>query len=292
MNNGDLKLTKLSFEGFNRAREYLKDKGRDLEQALFDYHFWSGSSKPLLHAITAYQGDDGGFRNMGEGHRTFTTVMDTSMAFQYLSEVGAPSDHPVIQRGIQYIIDSYDRELKCWHPRHGQRMDSWCDNPNAEIVGYLYEYRGLVPTDFLESVTEQAIASIQNPPKPYHQHYFLEELCILRLAMRIGEPYRTGILKRMRSEIHELIETDPTKWATVYCAKPWFFAHSPNSPLFALVQTQVIQSLENEIETQAEAGNFVLNWSADEDSARIWKSIWTMDVLRALYRHKMIQIGE
>lgn len=101
---------------------------------------------------------------------------------------------------------------------------------------------------------------------------------MLRLATRIDKPYETEILNRIRSEIHELIETDSTKWSTVYCSKPWFFAHSPNSPLFELIKAHVIKSLETEIQTQAEDGNFVLNWSTDEDSAHIWKSIWTMDV--------------
>lgn len=38
--------------------------------------------------------------------------------------------------------------------------------------------------------------------------------------------------------------------------------------------------------------NFVLNWSADEDSAQVWKSIWTMDALKSLHDHKIIQMGE
>lgn len=44
--------------------------------------------------------------------------------------------------------------------------------------------------------------------------------------------------------------------------------------------------------TQADTGNFVLNWSADENSAQVWKSIWTMDALKSLHHHEMIQMGE
>jgi hypothetical protein len=50
----------------------------------------------------------------------------------------------------------------------------------------------------------------------------------------------------------------------------------------------VIRSLENEVATQSVEGAFILNWNADEEAAKIWKSIWTMDALRALYHHQMI----
>ena len=111
------------------------------------------------------------------------------MAFQYLSEVGATSDNEIILKGINYIVKSYDHSLNCWHPRHNEISNDWYNNPGAELVGYLYEYRELVPKEFLETVTERAMSSILNSNKPYPQYYFLEALCILRLAARIDEPY-------------------------------------------------------------------------------------------------------
>lgn len=263
------------------------ENGRDLERELFRYHFENGSLQDFLEVISSYQGKDGGFKNMGEGHPNYTNAMDTSMAFQYLSEVGATSNNEIVQKGINYIIESYDQALKCWHPRHNERATIWGDNPGAELVGYLYEYRELVPDSFLASVTEIVMSSIRNPKKPYH--VFLDSLCILRLAARIDEPFKTEIINRIKANIYEIIETDQGKWATTYSAKPFFFAHSPKSPLYETIKNHVFRSLENEITTQSEEGNFVLNWSVqDEESNRIWKSIWTMDALRALHYHDMI----
>ncbi|WP_155922209.1 hypothetical protein [Bacillus sp. EB01] len=120
------------------------------------------------------------------------------------------------------------------------------------------------------------------------QFYFLEALSLLRLAVRTDEPYESIILKQLKKDINEIIEIDSDKWATTYCAKPFFFAHSPESPLYLPIKEFVIKSLENEIKTQAEDGHFILNWNCDEDAARAWKSIWTMDVLRALHHHGLI----
>lgn len=94
---------------------------------------------------------------------------------------------------------------------------------------------------------------------------------------------------QLKEDIFEIIEMNAHKWSATYCAKPFFFAPSPNSPMYLPIKEYVIRSLENEINTQSEDGHFILNWDADEDAARIWKSIWTMDVLRALNHHNMIE---
>lgn len=281
----------LSFESFQKARSYLMNCGRDIEQEVFRFHFENGNPQNVISVLQQYQGENGGFRNMGEGHSVIPNGMDTSMAFQYLSEVGASPDDEVVQKGIQYIIDSYDHELKCWHARPNQRSKGWLDNPCTELVGYLYEYRELVPEDFLRNVTEIAISSMGtiNTSDEPRQFYFLEALCLLRLAIRTDEPYKSIIMKQLKKDINKIIETEADKWSTTYCAKPFFFAHSPESPMFLPIKEAVIQSLVNEINTQSEDGHFVLNWDCDLEGARVWKSIWTMDALRVLHHHSMIE---
>ncbi|RDU37200.1 hypothetical protein DRW41_11005 [Neobacillus piezotolerans] len=138
----------LSFDNFQKAKSYLMNHGRDLEQELFRFHFENGNRQNVIELVQRYQGENGGFRNMGEGHSTIPNGMDTNMAYQYLSDVGATTSDEVVQKGIQYIIDSYDHELGCWHPRPNARSKGWTDNPCAELAGFLYEYRELVPEDF------------------------------------------------------------------------------------------------------------------------------------------------
>jgi hypothetical protein len=281
---------KLSFEKFQRARSYLMNFGRDLEQILFKFHFEDGSRDDLIAKLKKYQGEDGGFRNMGEGHSIHTNMMDTVMAFQYLSEVGCKSDKEIVQKGIRYIIESFNHDYKGWQRRPDETDIQWQDNPCAEVVGYLYEHRQLVPETFLQTVTEIAMtsmSSIKNAREP--QFYFLSALCILRMSIRMDESYKSLILDQLKKDIYEIIETDSEKWTTTYCAKPFFFAHSPNSPLFETIKDHVVKSLENEINTQSDEGNFILNWPTKGEDARVWKSIWTLDVLRTLKYHEMIE---
>jgi len=69
---------KLSLEQLLRARDYLMRYGRDLEQHLFRYYFEHGSSGHVINALINYQGEDGGFRNLGEGHAGLSTVNQTT----------------------------------------------------------------------------------------------------------------------------------------------------------------------------------------------------------------------
>ncbi|MCM3575405.1 hypothetical protein M3172_19575 [Mesobacillus subterraneus] len=283
-------IQKLTHENFQKARSYLMTYGRDLEQELFRFHFENGDPVKVISILKQYQGENGGFKNMGEGHSAIPNSMDTSMAFQYLSEVAATTKEDVVQKGIKYIIDTYDSERECWHARPDQQSSGWSDNPCAELAGFLYEFRELVPQYFIKDVTDTAQASMStiHTSKEERQFYFLEALSLLRLAIRIDEPFKSIILAQLNKDILEIIETDSSKWTTTYCAKPFFFANSPESPLFLPIKEYVIRSLENEINSQAEDGHFILNWNADEEGAILWKSIWTMDVLKALKNHELI----
>lgn len=45
------------------ARRYFSAHGRDIDRALFDYHFGAASMEELLAVLGRYQNPDGGFGN-------------------------------------------------------------------------------------------------------------------------------------------------------------------------------------------------------------------------------------
>ncbi|WP_113926880.1 hypothetical protein [Bacillus sp. P14.5] len=269
------------------------ENGRDLDKFLFQIYFEGDSNSKVLSELKDYQGSDGGFRNLGEGDSATSNVMDTNMAFQCLSEVGAKHTDEIVQKGISFIISSFDEKNTCWHPNPMQKENVWADNPCAELLGYLYEFSDLVPVNFLERLTEKALSSMTTykttTEKP--EFYFLSALCLYRLSERIKQPYKQYIEEQLKNDILDIIETNPDKWSTSYCAKPYYFAESLINPLLPTIKTYVIQSLENEISTQAEDGHFILNWSADEESTRAWKSINTLSVLKFLRNNQMIDFN-
>jgi hypothetical protein len=281
---------KLSLDNFNKARKYLMTHGRELEQRLFEFHFEGRSSESVLNALRKHQNEDGGFERMGEGDEFNSSPMGSSVAFQYINEVGASVSEELVSQGVRYIINSYDHELQYWHQHSEKQVVDYitgkgCANASAELVGYLHKYSELVPKEFLMSVTERAMSILRNLEDPLD---CFETLCFLRMAENVTEPNKSEIINRIKEGISQVIETNPGKWSH-YCAKPWWFAPSPKSPLFKTIEEHVIRSLEHEIQTQSDEGNFILNWQITGKWEQNWKSIWTMDALRVLDNYSLIE---
>lgn|GEM_PF-2017841 len=284
-------MQKLSFENFMRAKQYLFTHGRELEQKLFEFEFENGSAEEVKKVLEKHQSEDGGFQNMGEGDRHCSSPIGTIVAFQYLVEVGATASERIVQDGIKYLLQSYNEERNYWQPDSGRSYDTATEmlngwgNPGAEIVGYLHYYSELVPALFLQKVTEIALDNLNAMED---QLNWFSILCFLKMSACTEEPIKSMIVKRFKNEIGKVIEKDSTRWST-YCAKPFWYATSPSSPLFDEIQEYVLQSLSYEVETQSTEGNFILNWPVTGEDEKTWKSIWTLDALKALKQHSMIE---
>lgn len=157
----------LTQDNFARARAYIQQQGRPLEQSLFRLFFESAPSSHVYDALAKHQSCNGGFFGMGEGPNEEPSPMGSTVAFQYLTDIDAPPSNAIVQRGIQYFVDSYDRDFEAWSqhiPDDGQLKNDlpwgW-GNPSAEIVGYLWRYEELVHPEFLDHVTRVALANIR-----------------------------------------------------------------------------------------------------------------------------------
>lgn len=81
-------------------------KGRKLECELYKYHFEDGDPESVIFELSKYQGENGGFKNLGEGDRNKENAMDTNMAFQILHEINASCNESIVRKGIGYIVNS------------------------------------------------------------------------------------------------------------------------------------------------------------------------------------------
>ncbi|TFB21384.1 hypothetical protein E3U55_08705 [Filobacillus milosensis] len=284
---------KMSNDGLKRSKDFIMNEGRKLEQEIYRFEFEGGTKEAVISALEEYQNSDGGFSGYGEGDWDESNAMDTNMAFQTLVHIGATGDEPVVQKAVKYILSTYDFELDYWHQNPtnqpvGETMlnELWA-NPGAELIGYLYDYQKLVDNEFLNHVTEVAIKKLQYLTKAG----WFPTLCFLRLSERLDEPRREQVLIYIKSIILDVVETNPEVWEKFYYPKPYWYAPTPGSPLYPMLHEDAIACLEHEINQQTEQGNFPLNWDAGEGEAA-WKSIWTMDILIALNKYDMIEVGE
>ncbi len=281
----------MSRSNFVRARDYLSDYGRPLEQALFRYHFEGGSSEAVLAVLEQHQSADGGFSGMGEGDANCSSSIGTCVAFQILSELHVPVENELVQKGISYFLHSFDDNLRYWFPDLSRKdppddqFDYLWGNPSAEIVGYLYEYQDLVPRNFLEQLTEIAVNKLRSSPRPLEM---FAALCFLSMAERTPRRITSEILECLHREIGNVVNIDPASW-TGYFAKPIWYVPSPSSPLYGDLKHETNLNLDYEISRQSPEGFFPLNWNADVEEVDTWRSILTLETLVILRNHGRIE---
>jgi hypothetical protein len=282
-------LTMLSKEKFEKSKSYIMEYGRTLDQARFDYYFQNGSKENVLNVLITHQNSDGGFQDMGEGPRNVSSPIGTSVAFQLLTDLDVPANDPMVQLGVKYIVDTFDHELGLWQPafnwlhEEANLVQGW-GNPGAELVGYLLHYQELVLSAFLKHVLDMTVRNLMLVERPMDTFVLL---CYMRLAKFAPEALNELIIQRLREDVPKVIEIDPRKWSK-WCTKPYWFAISPTSLVGDIIKQDVIRNLEYEIQNQTEDGFFPPHWNDTEENLRIWRSILTIDVLKALRNYNMI----
>jgi len=282
----------LTPEQFARARDYLMRCGRPLEQALFRRFFEAGATDDVLSALEGHQTDCGGFLDMGEGGPDGPSPIGSTVAFQHLVDIGAAADCSMVQRGIDYFLSTYDHEHNVWPqaeetPEYFERaLPRHWGNPSAEIVGYLWRYRVLAPEDFLVHVTDVAMGNLRALALPVPG---FSDLCFLRAAKFMLPRHGEEIIEKIAAGVHSNLQLDHRKWDTSYFIKPYWYAMTPEQPLYGPLKDEVEACLDFEIASQEPAGSFRLTFTLTDQGERTWRSIWTLEALRALKAHGRIE---
>ena len=308
-------MKRLTQAAFQRAVSFVKEQGRDLDRALFAYHFEDGAAEEVLNALAAYQNDDGGFgHGLEPDLRTpASSVIATTVAFQNFRSMGVPADHPMVRQGIAYLLETYDESRMVWPIIPPEVEDAphapWWDyassdagfggflvNPRVEIVGYLHDYSAAVPPEPLKTLTAAVIEHLDSLPDEMEMH---DIFCLVSLAGTTSLPnsYRDRIWSKLAKAAEHGVAREPEQ-LTGYVLKPLNLVSSPDSPLAAGLADEVAMNLDFEIEQQGEDGAWSPNFSwgdqhpeAWEIAKREWQARITLKNLRVLRDFGRIATG-
>ncbi|MBT5832326.1 MAG: hypothetical protein HOH77_19215 [Candidatus Latescibacteria bacterium] len=297
---------KLTSEAFDRAKTFIQTQARPLEQTLFAFHFENGSQDAVLTELSKFQHDNGGFGHALEPDCRMPdpSPLTTTVAFQIMRDINTPPDHPLIAKGIQYFLDTYDTQYQRWHwtleamnehpraPWWTHNSDalgepSFRANPGAEIVGHLWHYSTHVPQDFLTQQTETTLNLLESLPAEMDMH---DLLCYLHLleANNLPDAERIQVGHKLLQAGPAIVTRDPKKWTT-YSVKPLWLAPFPTSSLYDDLQNEVELNLNYEIESQNEDGAWHPFWHWDntypeawETAKTEWKGVLTLKTLLSL----------
>ncbi len=278
----------LTNAAFQQARNYIFTQGRPLDQQLFTYHFADGDAAAVLSELARFQNDDGGFGNALEPDvRTpASSAVATQVAFNILREVDAPSNTPIVQRAVQYLLESFDTARQVWpivpaavedaphawwwnYADIERNFGGFIINPRAALVGFLHRYADLVPPDFLSTITDSVLAHLETMPDDIKMFDFF---CYMALAGSSNLPTtaHAQIRTKLLCAIPQLVETDPSKWID-YVVTPLEIAPNPGAMLAdAVDRTAIDANLDYLIDTQLADGAWPIPWSWADNYPEAW----------------------
>ena len=300
-------ITTMSREAFDRAAHFMRHEARPLEWALFEHHFLDGSRTQVLAALVPYQNADGGFGNALEPdmRAAASTVLATTNALAILRQVGASEETSGLPAALAYLVDTYDVEKERWpiispgvedaphapwwdYAASEQNFGGFWANPRAAVVGYLWQYRKLVPSPFVEEALRATTADLM----AYAQHMEMHDLmCFVDLLETVGLPDETrqDMVDKLRRAVARSVVADPAGWDD-YNLKPLTVVRSPASPLVPAIDPAAMDANFDYLRRQqGEDGAWRPNWSWDfvdaaawADAEREWKGVLTLRNLMTL----------
>lgn len=275
----------------DRARDFLLRNGRLLERRLYEHHFEGASAEPVVRALAAYQGRDGGFGSALEPDKRdpASQPVDVQMAFEILDEVDAFDPLMVAracdwlasiataQGGVPFALPSVNATPHApWWTVEGEQPPADI-NPTAAIVGLLRKHQIEHPwvargEAFCWSVAEGS------PTEKFHDLMPM----IAFLEHTSDRPRAAAVLAVLAQRILGLAELDVD--AVGYVKTPLDWAPSPESFCHKLFSPEVLGRHLAALEArQQDDGGWPIRWETVGPGPLMeFRGVMTVQALRTL----------
>ncbi|QGQ96473.1 hypothetical protein EHS13_17070 [Paenibacillus psychroresistens] len=292
-------MVKLSHGKYLSARKYLLHNARDIDKAMFNYLFENGNSHEVLTALKCYQNEDKGFGNALEPDLRCkeSSSLATTFALQYLSLIPTDDKLELVSECFEYLQNTFDAKNQGWEiiaiaANDSPRADWWnyngfqktWGNPNAEILGYFYEYAKLSDPYLTGLLKTYCFDYLQNTSEQTEMH---ELFCYIRLFVRLPIELQSEIEPSISKFIENCIVKNPAD-RNGYCAVPLQIVNSPSSYFYGKYTDVIPNDLDLLINSQNEDGTWGPNWDwgrYEEEwvtAKKEWKGYLTLNNLMTL----------
>ncbi|ULQ60381.1 hypothetical protein K7I13_03475 [Brucepastera parasyntrophica] len=294
----------LDKKAFGEIRSWLHRNGREIECALWQFHFEDGTAEAVLSTLAFYQNEDGGFGNALEpdSWNPDSSPYTTLYAITLLRGIRfTDTSHPVYQGIFRFLENGMHSTEKSWLfsiPSNDAcpRAPWWTYNEasnetesvgvTAGLAGFILRY-GDVNSALYEKALDctQDVIDKLNGPGPYGDMGIGEGVSLLADMETSGAANKfdgPGLAGRLAGLMENTVERDPSKW-TAYNAKPSLYIGSPDSVFFPAFKELVSAELDFIIDTRRpgavwdipwnwfeHAGKYAREWAISENW---WKSV-------------------
>lgn len=293
------------------ARRFIYRNARPLDAARFQYHFENGSRERVLHALSAYQNEDGGFGHALEQDcwNPNSWPIPTCTAVSIIREIGMEgNEHPLIGGLLKYLTSGADFDGRVWvcmvesnndyphAPWWEVGSESTCHqdyNPGAGLASFLIRYaeKGSGAYMLGTRIAEEAYQTYMQKDLLNDMHeatLFLQLLEDAKVSHFESEIFDAAALeKRLRLQVTASITKDKQAWENGYVCRPSQFFNDRHSIWYQDNREWAEYECEFILASQQQDGGWGIPWGW-QDYPEAWavsKNWWrgTVAVNNLLY---------
>lgn len=301
---------------YDEVRNWMYHNARPLEFVLWRYYFEGGDRESVLHILSSYQNEDGGFGSALEpdSWNPNSAPIQTFQAVEILREIDfTDSSHPLVQGILDYLASGKDMEGDYWlgnirsnndYPHapwwhmgnESASHDSF--NPSAGLAGFALCH-GKKDSDLYRRCERMAKAGGEYllQSKEINMHVLN---CLIALVEYCRQAQIEDLFdieaatKQLVELVQRTVTRDTASWATAYVCKPSQFLHTPESIFYPGNQELAAYECEFIRSTRNKEGVWDITWGwADypqewEISRNWWKGHVALKNMRYLYHFKAL----
>lgn len=277
---------------------------RPLEIARVRHLLSDGTLDEVITELIKYQNEDGGFGHGLEPDfwNPYSSATQTWVAINILREHQVDSMHPIVEKVIDYLTESFDDKIMRWHAIHPDNLDyphaPWWEhegpltsfNPSASLAGFIISYGNPMLPIYAKAkkVCDEAILLINNMNETIERH---ELRCLIEMMNDISFVYQKNASyikakNNMILRIDETIEKDETLWFTRYSNKPSTLIKSHPSLGSEAFFDLLLKEIDQAFEHQNEENLWDITWAwgssseAFQKAKKDWQGIIAFDYLK------------
>ena len=234
----------------------------------------------MLHALSFYQNEDGGFGHALEADywNPNSSPLTTQTATEILYAVDAPADHPVVQNALRYLDSGadFDTAHGQWpgsiptnndHPRaiwwtYEADKEAFQYNPTVGLAAFMLRY-----ADRDSAAYRKGLALAREAVEWLLQQEPFAEKHVVFLFQRLAQYGRGHDIPRFDEMVERLnilaplcVCTDLTKYGVEYVDRPTDMINGPEHPWYPLMAEAAQAECDFLIESQLADGSWPVPW--------------------------------
>lgn len=280
-------MKKLDRNAYQEITAWMYRNARPLELALWRYFFEGGDKESVIHALSYYQNEDGGFGKGVEpdGWNTESSPYATFHVIGILRNLGVLEEqgtaHPMVRGIFRYLESGAGCDENGWLfsiPSNDNfpRAPWWSYDINinkvenagltAGICGFILRYAQKESTLF-EKACGYARNILSNAQNKRTEDF--GEMGAGGILMLLGDIMERGLgtefsfpglMEKMYTVVNQKIERDPQQWA-FYTPRPSEFIPCAKSPFYKGNEEIVETELDYLIDTRNPGGVWNITWT-------------------------------